>query len=128
MHYPGDYGLVPKTLCDDGDPLDAIVLVTEKTFPGILIEARPIGMMNMIDSGERDEKILCVPTEDPRFSHVQSIKDISQHTLSEIAHFFQRYKELQGKHVEIGNWEDADRAKKMILNSVALYKKKKQKK
>ena len=82
--YPYDYGFIPNTLADDGDPLDGMVIIDEPTFPGCVIAARPIGMMEMIDGGERDEKILCVPDKDPRYAHVKSLKDIPQHRLDEI--------------------------------------------
>ena len=105
FHYPGDYGLVPQTLSEDGDPLDAMVLVTNPTYPGILIEARPIGLLQMKDDGKIDDKIICVSTNDPRYLHAADITDIEDHYRSEIAHFFQVYKDLEGKKVEIPGWQ-----------------------
>lgn len=106
--YPYDYGFVPNTLADDGDPLDGMVIMDQPTFPGCVIAARPIGMLEMIDGGDRDEKILCVPDKDPRYAAVKSIKDIPQHRLDEIAEFFQTYKNLEKKSVEILGWKDVD--------------------
>jgi inorganic pyrophosphatase len=106
--YPFDYGFIPNTLADDGDPLDGLVIMDQPTFPGCVIAARPVGMMEMIDGGDRDEKILCVPDKDPRYAHVKSLKDIPQHRLDEIAEFFQTYKNLEKKSVEILGWKDVD--------------------
>ena len=123
FHYPYDYGFIPRTYCEDGDPLDAFVIMDEPTYPGVLIEARPIGMLEMIDSGDKDEKIICVPAEDPRFKDIKDIKDIPEHILKEIAHFFEHYKDLQGKKTEIIGWKGAEDAKKKILEAIELYKK-----
>lgn len=106
--YPYDYGFIPNTLADDGDPLDGMVMMDEPTFPGCVIAARPIGMMEMIDGGDRDEKILCVPDKDPRYAHVKSLKDIPQHRLDEISEFFKTYKNLEKKAVEVLGWKDVD--------------------
>ncbi len=124
LHYPGDYGFIPQTHCEDGDPLDAIILVGEPSFPGVLIEARPVALLKMVDSGERDEKLLCVPAEDPRFTGIKSLKDVPEHILKEIAHFFEVYKHLQGKEVMIEGWEDVDKAKEMIEKAMELYREK----
>ncbi len=122
FHYPGDYGLVPQTLSEDGDPLDALVLVTNATYPGILIEARPIGLLQMKDDGEPDDKIICVSTNDPRYLHTVDIKDVEDHYRSEIAHFFQVYKDLEGKKVEIFGWGSAKETKTVIIDSIKRYK------
>ncbi|MEB3291686.1 MAG: inorganic diphosphatase [Synechococcales bacterium] len=106
--YPFDYGFVPNTLADDGDPLDGMVIMDQPTFPGCVIAARPIGMLEMIDGGDRDEKILCVPDKDPRYAQIKSIKDIPQHRLDEVAEFFATYKNLEKKSVEILGWKDVD--------------------
>ena len=98
--YPADYGFIPKSTYDDGDPMDILVLMEQPTFPGCLIEARPIGIMGMIDGGDKDYKILAVPEDDPRFSDVQDISDVPSHLLKEIEHFFSVYKNLEGKVVE----------------------------
>ena len=122
FHYPGDYGLIPQTLSEDGDPLDALVLVTNPTYPGILIEARPIGLLQMKDDGNPDDKIICVSTNDPRYLHTADITDVEDHYRSEIGHFFQVYKDLEGKKVEILGWKGAKEAKEIIIESIKRYK------
>ena len=106
VQYPYDYGFVPNTLADDGDPLDGMVMMDQPTFPGCVIAARPIGMLEMIDGGDRDEKILCVPDKDPRYTNVKSLSDIAPHRLEEIAEFFKTYKNLEKKVTEILGWQD----------------------
>lgn len=120
--YPGDYGFVPQTLGLDGDPLDALVFVTNPTYPTTLIEARPIGVMEMVDDGEVDDKILCVPVNDVRFKTMQDIGDVDQPFLDEIAHFFAVYKQLEGKKVEVRGWKDAAAAKAIINRSIEAYR------
>ncbi|MEL6606069.1 MAG: inorganic diphosphatase [Cyanobacteria bacterium J06614_10] len=114
VQYPYDYGFIPNTLADDGDPLDGMVMMDQPTFPGCVIAARPIGMMEMIDGGDRDEKILCVPAEDPRFDNVKTLDDIEQHRLDEIAEFFASYKNLEKKEVEILGWKDLDQVQPLV--------------
>ena len=121
FHYPGDYGLIPQTLSEDGDPLDALVLVTNPTYPGVLIESRPIGLLQMKDDGESDDKIICVSTNDPRYDCKADIADIEDHYRSEIAHFFQVYKDLEGKKVEIIGWKSAEDAKRVVTESIKRY-------
>jgi inorganic pyrophosphatase len=118
VKYPYDYGFVPNTLADDGDPLDGIVMMDEPTFPGCVIAARPIGMLEMIDGGDRDEKILCVPDKDPRYAHVKSIKDIAPHRLAEIEEFFRTYKNLEKKVTEILGWQDVDTVAPLVEKCV----------
>ncbi len=120
--YPGDYGFIPQTLGLDGDPLDALVFVTNPTYPTTLIEARPIGVMEMVDDGEVDDKILCVPVNDVRFKGMQDIGDVDQPFLDEIAHFFAVYKQLEGKQVEVRGWKDAAAAKVIISRSIEAYR------
>lgn len=127
LHYPGDYGFIPNTLGEDGDPLDALVMVSIRTFPGCLIKARPIGVLKMLDNGEGDAKLLCVPVSDPRMSHIHDLKQISRHVLQEIAHFFKVYKELEGKRVEILGWDDRKYALKLVKESIIRNKKSKKK-
>jgi inorganic pyrophosphatase len=122
FHYPAEYGIIPKTLYDDGDPMDIMVIMEQPTFPGCVIESRPIGMMRMIDGGDKDDKILAVPTQDPRFAEVKDIDDIPKHILLEISHFFEDYKKLEGKKTEVLGWEHADEAFKAITHSMKLYK------
>jgi inorganic pyrophosphatase len=120
--YPYDYGFIPNTLGDDGDPLDGMVMMDQPTFPGCVIAARPIGMLKMIDGGDRDEKILCVPDKDPRYVNVKSIKDVPQHRLDEIAEFFLTYKNLEKKKVEILGWKDVDAVLPLVEQGIKAYK------
>jgi inorganic pyrophosphatase len=122
--YPADYGFIPQTIYDDGDPMDIMVLMEQPTFPGCIIASRPIGIMGMIDGGDKDYKILAVPVDDPKFKDVDSISDVSSHLLDEIEEFFKTYKNLEGKKVEVLGWEDAEVAKKEALRSINLYKEK----
>ena len=111
VHYPGDYGFLPRTLGDDGDPLDVMVLMTIPVFPGCLVECRPIGLFHLVDRGRADEKVLAVPTGDPYSEGIHSLKDIPRHTLKEIEHFFQVYKDLEEGKTEtrgFGNRADAE--------------------
>jgi inorganic pyrophosphatase len=104
VHYPSDYGFIVDTLAQDGDPLDALVLVWEPTFPGCLIEARPVGLFNMWDEKGRDEKILCVPVNDPLWNYIKSLGDAPPHLLKEIEHFFTVYKDLEEKKTGVEGW------------------------
>ncbi len=119
--YPFDYGFVPQTLWDDGDALDVVLITTEPLFPGLLVSARPVAIMHMIDGGEADEKVIAVPSGDPRFAHVHDLNDLNQHLLREISHFFATYKQLQKKVVEVGDFEDAAAARAAFERGVKLY-------
>lgn len=121
VHYPSDYGFILDTLGEDGDPLDALVLVWEPTFPGCLIEATPIGLFNMWDEKGRDEKILCVPVHDPHWNDLQNLQDVPAHLLTEIAHFFAVYKDLEEKKVSVEGWEDRDAAIRVIKAARERY-------
>jgi len=121
MHYPANYGFVPQTLWDDGDPLDVLVMSHEPFVPGCLIQVRPIGVMEMTDDGDSDAKVLAVPATDPRFNAISDIKQLEPHTLEEITHFFKVYKDLQKKEVVVGKWFDAEQAKKDFTHSRELY-------
>ncbi len=125
VHYPADYGIIPQTLADDGDALDALVLVSNPTYPGTLVAARPLGMLTMIDAGEGDDKILCAAVKDVRLANLTDITDVSQGILNEISTFFGTYKQLEGKTVKIQGWENAAAAKKAITKAVEAYKKRK---
>ena len=114
VQYPYDYGFIPNTLADDGDPLDGMVLMDQPTFPGCVITARPIGMLEMIDGGDRDEKLLCVPDSDPRYKTITSLENISAHRLDEIAEFFRSYKNLEKKETEILGWKGLDKVAPLI--------------
>ncbi|MFB6088264.1 MAG: inorganic diphosphatase [Candidatus Aenigmatarchaeota archaeon] len=123
VFYPGDYGLIPQTLYEDGDPLDILVLMDEATFPGCIISVRPIARINILDNNERDDKILAVPSEDPNFKGIDGKTDISPHRLKEIAQFFRTYKLLEeGKETEVLGWEDRERAYEAIKKSMELFK------
>jgi len=121
VHYPGDYGFIPQTYAEDGDALEVLVLVTEATYPGIVIRARSVCRLRMIDQGTYDDKIICVPVNDPRYKKVRDKKDLPSHILEEIEHFFNVYKHLEGKTVKTGGWKGAAIAKKVIEHSIKLY-------
>lgn len=121
VHYPSDYGYIPETLALDGDALDALVLLTEPTFPGCLIEAKPIGLFKMWDEKGPDEKILCVPVRDPLWNHINSLEELAPHTLHEIEHFFQIYKDLEDKKTGTDGWYGLDKAKGIIRDCHQRY-------
>ena len=113
--YPEDYGYVPLTLAEDGDPLDALVLLEEPTFPGCHIHARPVGVFIMRDEAGQDAKVLCVPATDPRVNNVEDLKDVPDYELNEIAHFFAIYKALEpGKKTDVQSWQDRAAAEDVI--------------
>ena len=121
--YPADYGYVEGTLGEDGDPLDALVLLEEPTFPGCLIKARTIGLFHMRDEAGGDDKLLCVPAGDPRLSHIQDLDDVSEFDRLEIQHFFETYKDLEpGKSVEGANWVGREEAEAEIIASLERAK------
>ena len=122
--YPFDYGFVPQTLWDDGDALDVVLLTTTPLLPGILVHARPVAILPMVDGGESDEKVIAVPAGDPRFAEIKDLADINKHTLKEIAHFFATYKQVQKKEVTVGEFQGRaaaevafERARKMYEDS-----------
>lgn len=120
--YPFDYGFVPQTLWDDGDALDVVLLTSEPLFPGLLVQARPVAIMHMIDGGEADEKVIAVPVGDPRWAHVTDLENVNQHTLKEISHFFATYKQIQNKVVEVGDFEGCAAAKAAFARGIEMYK------
>lgn len=122
--YPVDYGFVPQTLWDDDDALDVAVITTYPLYPGILVPVRPVGIFKMIDGGESDDKILSVPASDPRFDEVKDIDDVNKHTIKEIQHFFETYKKIQNKTVEIKGVGTAKEAKEAFERSRRMYKEK----
>jgi len=117
MHYPSDYGFILDTLAQDGDALDALVLVWEPTFPGCIIDANPVGVFIMWDEKGKDEKILCVPVSDPLWNYIKSLSDVPPHLLKEIQHFFSVYKDLEKKKTRVKGWEDRESAVKVIIES-----------
>ena len=122
MHYPSDYGFVPETLAQDGDPLDVLVLVSEPTFPGCLINVRPVGIFNMADEKGPDAKILCVPVSDPIWNKIYTLDEVNPHLKKEIEHFFLVYKDLEEKKVAVEGWEDEHRACEVYHECVERYK------
>ena len=121
MHYPGDYGFIPGTLAEDGDPMDVLVLVDEASYPGVLISVRPVGMLEMVDQDESDQKILAVPNRNPRFDQIHTIDQVFPHNLREIEHFFTIYKELEEKRTEIRGWRGPRQAREAIRKSRERY-------
>lgn len=121
MMYPADYGFVPETLALDGDPLDVLVLVTEPTFPGCVMEVKPIGVFHMTDEKGPDEKIICVPMSDPISNKVEDLSELNPHLIKEIEHFFKVYKDLEKKKVAIGGWGNADEAKEIVVNCIKRF-------
>lgn len=121
FYYPADYGLIPQTFYDDGDPLDALVLINEPTFPGCVVTARVIGIFRMLDQGAPDDKILAVVDNDPLYQDYTQLSDVPRHFLREVAHFFERYKDLEGKRVEPLGWEPRSSALERITHAQALY-------
>jgi inorganic pyrophosphatase len=117
VHYPGDYGFIPSTRSDDGDPLDVLILLQNPTFPGCIIEIRPIGILKMRDQTIWDEKILAVASSSPVHKRVLNHTDLDQHVLREIEHFYTVYKQLEGKHTEVQGWHGAAHAQKIIRDA-----------
>ena len=118
VRYPFDYGFIPNTLAEDGSPLDAMVIMAEPTFAGCLIQARPIGVLDMHDMGHYDGKILCVPVADPRQRGIQSILQIAPSQLEDVAEFFRTYKNMEGRVTEIGGWRDVDAVQPLLETCV----------
>ena len=121
VHYPGDYGFIPSTEASDGDPLDLLVLVDAPSFPGCVMEVRPIGLLRMVDQGQRDSKVLAVTSSDPKYQEVKDYSGVYPHILREIEHFFAIYKKLEGKSTETIGWEDVASARQVIENCRARY-------
>ncbi|MET9202588.1 inorganic diphosphatase [Gordonia sp. NPDC003585] len=119
MGYPADYGYIDNTLGEDGDPLDAMVLLPESVFPGIIVRARIVGMYTMTDEAGGDDKLLCVPAGDVRWDHIQDINDVSEYELGPISHFFEHYKDLEpGKEVQPGGWVGRAEAEKVAQEAI----------
>ncbi|WP_136466166.1 inorganic diphosphatase [Flagellimonas onchidii] len=121
MMYPGDYGFVPETLALDKDPLDVLVLGTEPTYPMVVMEVKPIGVFHMTDEKGPDEKIICVPVNDPVWNNKEDITDINPHRKKEIEHFFAVYKDLEEKKVDTGGWGDVNEAIDIYHQCVQRY-------
>jgi inorganic pyrophosphatase len=121
VHYPGDYGFLPRTLGEDDDPLDVLVLTTIPVFTGCLVAARPIGLFHLLDRGVPDEKVLAVPLADPYSEGLNDLQDIPKHYLREVEHFFQVYKDLEGTRTETRGFEGAEAARNAVRHSMELY-------
>lgn len=121
MMYPADYGFIPETLALDGDPLDVLVLVTEPTFPGCVMQVKPIGVFHMADEKGPDEKVICVPVSDPIWNKLEDLSDMNPHLLKEIEHFFQVYKDLENKRVDVGGWGDVKEAYEIIEKCINRF-------
>lgn len=127
MAYPADYGYVPNTLCDDGDPLDALLIIDESVPHGVVVPARPIGVLRMVDDGEGDEKLICVSAEDVTKAHIQDLADLGPEFPKLIEHFYAHYKdwknEWSGSPVSFNGWGNATDAIEVVKQSVALFEK-----
>lgn len=121
MMYPADYGFIPETLALDGDPLDVLVLVTEPTFPGCVMEVKPIGVFHMADEKGPDEKVICVPVSDPVWNRLNDLDDVNGHLIKEIEHFFRVYKDLEQKKVDVEGWGNLQEANKIIEDCLKRY-------
>lgn len=124
-HYPANYGFIPQTYCGDHDPLDILVLGQAEVYPLSIMRAKPLGYMRMIDQGEADDKIIAVHADDPEVMHLKSIHQLPEHMLKEIQHFFEVYKNLENKTVQVDKFFDSAEAKKIIIEAKELYVKKK---
>ena len=121
-HYPANYGFIPRTLGDDKDPLDVLVICSEDIESLCLVRCYPIGVMKMIDDDQVDEKIIAIPFNDPSYAEFKDINQLPQHTFSEISHFFRVYKSLEGKETVVNEVLGPDEAKEVIKNCIAAYK------
>lgn len=121
MMYPADYGFIPETLALDGDPLDVLVWFTEPSFPGCVVEVKPIGVFYMADDKGDDEKIICVPVSDPIACKMNDLSDVNEHFQKEVEHFFQVYKDLENKKVEVRGWGDRAAAETLIAECTERF-------
>jgi len=121
--FPFDYGFVPQTLWEDNDPIDVVILSTYPFLPGVLVRVRPVALLNMIDDGDSDSKIIGVPEGDPRWNDVKDLDDINKHTLKEIEHFYSTYKTLQNKVVRVDGFGNRAAAEAAFLKGIEAYKK-----
>ncbi len=120
-HYPANYGFIPRTYADDGDPLDVLVLCSEPIFPMTLVKVYPIGAMRMIDGGKQDDKIIALPVSDPTYKNVRSIHYLPKHIFDEIKHFFTVYKQLENKQTAVEELFDCDAAIEIVRQAIADY-------
>lgn len=120
-HYPANYGFIPRTLAEDDDPLDVLVLCSEKLVPLSIVACYPIGVINMVDSGSADEKIIAIPFGDPTYNSYKEISDLPKHVLDEMMHFFEVYKALEGKETVIKEALGAAAAKEIVAQCIDIY-------
>ncbi|HWF17878.1 MAG TPA: inorganic diphosphatase [Verrucomicrobiae bacterium] len=123
VYYPCEYGFIPSTLSEDGDTLDILILADRPSFPGCFLEVRPIGMLEVVDQGVPDRKILSAAAHNPSYREFKNHTDVFPHLLAEIEHFFVVYKQLENKHTEVTGWRDAAQARKTILQCHERFKK-----
>jgi inorganic pyrophosphatase len=123
VHYPADYGFIPGTLAEDGDPLDVLVLLTQPSFPGCLMEVRPLGVLELRDKGKRDQKVLAVLLEDPLEEEYEKLSDVPGYLRREIEQFFRTYKDLEGKQVKVRGWRPRKAAHRAIAQCIRRYRK-----
>ena len=122
VFYVGNYGIIPKTYWDNSEPLNVLVLMDEPVVPGTVISCKPVAILEMLDFGVKDDKILAVSLTDPHSSEINDLNDLNKHLLREITHFFETYKELEGKKVEVLGWKGAESAKKAIIHAQKVFK------
>jgi inorganic pyrophosphatase len=122
IHYPAEYGFIPHTLAPDGDPCDILVLIVGATYPGVVIESKPIGILQMHDDKGQDDKILSVAVNDPNYMHVNELKDLPPHLLREVEHFFLTYKNLESKDVHSDGWKGRTEAMEFIEQCIKAYR------
>lgn len=127
VHYPANYGFIPQTYCDDNDPLDILVICSIDVFPMCIIEAKVIGVMEMIDSKEKDAKILAVARNDMSVNHINELNELPPHTLVELKRFFEDYKKLEHKDVTVEQFLDRKNAYRIIKESMELYRQNREK-
>ena len=123
-HYPANYGFIPRTYADDGDPLDVLVLCSQPIIPMALIDVFPIGVMRMVDGGSMDDKIIAVPCSDPSYSNIKSVDDLPSHIFDEIMHFFSVYKQLENKQTAVKELFNSKEAKEIIEKCIDAYNEK----
>jgi inorganic pyrophosphatase len=122
MPYPVEYGVIPETLAPDGDELDVICLTVQPTFSGLYIPIRIIGVLRMIDKGEQDDKLLAINAAEPELNHIQKLEDVPRPFKEKIKHFFSHYKDLEGKKVEIGEFESKEQAERLLKECQKSFK------
>lgn len=121
-HYPANYGFIPRTYADDGDPLDVLVLCSEPVYPLTLIRVYPIGVMRMLDDGKMDDKIIALPLSDPTYLGIRSIDELPPHVFDEIMHFFSVYKQLENKQTAVKSLFGSEVAQRIVFDAIAAYR------